>query len=90
MVMFQEVILAVPYTELCWEVEGPQFDVDTDIFPWLCFRRLFKLYLTQNCVGKWKVPSLMLTLTYSHGYVSGDYFSCTLHRTVLGSGRSPV
>ncbi|XP_045176193.2 putative FERM domain-containing protein FRMD8P1 isoform X3 [Mercenaria mercenaria] len=28
-----EVLLAVPYTELCWEYGEPQFDVDDDSFP---------------------------------------------------------
>ena len=51
MVMFQEVILAVPYTELCWEVEEPQFDVGNDIFPWLCIRRLLYPPLTVFVVG---------------------------------------
>lgn len=30
-----EVILAVPFTELCWEYGEPQFDVDDDSFPCL-------------------------------------------------------
>ena len=38
--MFQEVILAVPYTELCWELEEAQFDVDTDTFPCLLLQFL--------------------------------------------------
>ncbi|KAL4238362.1 FERM domain-containing protein 8 [Mactra antiquata] len=30
-----EVLLAVPYSELCWEYGEPQFDVDDDAFPCL-------------------------------------------------------
>ena len=36
----QEVLLAVPFTELCWEYEEPQFDVDDDSFPALLLQFL--------------------------------------------------
>ena len=84
MVTFQEVILAVPYTELCWEVEEPQFDVDTDTFPCLLLQFLHREVGEdgrENKVTKiLKVYSRQVSALFYIYSLFMEYALCTLFR----------